>query len=479
MKRFSYIAAVLAVSVASLAIAQTTRSVPAGRGTLTFSFQTIVQNCETSPGRPTHDTLYSYTNFSYTEGTTTTQLSSMEASRSSGPTGGSCIPEPTENGSAKTSTFAVTFVPSGTTGGGSASVNYFSIGYINPKYIVVGVTYAPPGPSSSVTYTVSHFLSNTTSAVNTFSNSNMVSVSLAYKGMIPGVTGGSVTVDSSTTTAQTQATTNTLTLSSESSLSNTTYGTGSELSPVNHDYDILWLWLNPVAIFTVDPNNQGPVTWDGYGYDENDQPGLDIVKISVGQLNGHFAIDPSLRSALNRSWAGNKQTFASGNPGLTSADFQAILSLDPFLTINYAKPYASTTPDGRFTLASGAGQSFDYAQALPGDHPSSTTLNNSTTATTIQGQSATSSISTEFGVDFSFSSSLFFTSFQRDLKYSNTYTTTYQTNSTLTSTTTDNDALTIVGPSCTGNPCTPQYAGPPSFEVYQDNIWGTFAFLPN
>src|ERR1700680_1502518 len=41
-------------------------------------------------------------------------------------------------------------------------------GYVNPKYVTLGVTYAPPGPQSFVDYTNSKLVSNTSSFTNTF-----------------------------------------------------------------------------------------------------------------------------------------------------------------------------------------------------------------------------------------------------------------------------------------------------------------------
>jgi hypothetical protein len=63
-----------------------------------------------------------------------------------------------------------------------------------------------------------------------------------------------------------------------------TFGTMNYDAPVNHDYDVIWIWLNPAVIFTVYSN--GAVVWNGYGYDTTDQPGMDIVGIQLGALNG-------------------------------------------------------------------------------------------------------------------------------------------------------------------------------------------------
>lgn len=70
-------------------------------------------------------------------------------------------------------------------------------GFVNPKYVVVGVTYAPPGSSSYVQYTGTTSIGNTTTIASSFSNAVgfSVSVTASIKGW--GAK-GSVTGTSST-----------------------------------------------------------------------------------------------------------------------------------------------------------------------------------------------------------------------------------------------------------------------------------------
>ena len=63
-------------------------------------------------------------------------------------------------------------------------------GYIDPKYVVLGVTYAPPGPQSSVTYTDSQGLATTTSLSQSASSGTSYSVNLTVTGKILGWKGG-------------------------------------------------------------------------------------------------------------------------------------------------------------------------------------------------------------------------------------------------------------------------------------------------
>jgi hypothetical protein len=140
-------------------------------------------------------------------------------------------------------------------------------------------------------------------------------------------------------------------------VSDTTTGTGDAFNPVNHDYDIIWLWLNPLLIFTVDPNNPANVQANGYGYDPNDPAGandIDKFPVLVGCLNGHFGACPSVANTLARSWVTtNEPTVqwpAGDGPGINSNDIAQILKADPFTDPAYSlpSPLPLNSPDGRF-----------------------------------------------------------------------------------------------------------------------------------
>lgn len=120
-------------------------------------------------------------------------------------------------------------------------------GYVDPKYVVVGVTYAPPGPSSFVTYSSGTTLATTKSTSATFSSNVTVSTSIATKTGIKGWAKGNVTVSNSNGVTQQSSSSSSVTLSLASQFATKTPGTPNAYSPVNHDYDIIWLWLNPVA----------------------------------------------------------------------------------------------------------------------------------------------------------------------------------------------------------------------------------------
>ncbi len=387
-------------------------------------------------------------------------------------------------------------------GSGSSNTVHFTItalgyqGYVDPKYIVLGVTYAPPGPSAStfVNYQNSTFVGTTRSLSSSFESSNTKSVSITNGGGLPFVANGKITSTYASTASQTSKSTSTVTVSFQVNQGEKTGGTGSYFAPVDNDYDTIYVWLNPAAIFTVVDGNPVPV-WNGYGVDTTDEAGMDIVAIQLGYLNGHFgAIPPDIQTSLNRAWAA-KQVFGSGEgPALTSADLAQIASSDPFSVSTYGKsiigyaPPAGTTSDDRFTLSACSSQSsFDYLQAAPSASAAVYTCTLTYTNLTTQAEDLSSSYQQTFSTDVSFSGTGFLVNFSADLKTSNTLTWTTDSQSSITASTTSTSSFSDQGPPC-GNttqgvgPCVPVYdsAGnqPTQFEVYQDNEFGTFMFAP-
>jgi len=390
-------------------------------------------------------------------------------------------------------------------------------GYINPKYLIVGVTYAPPGGTNSfVSYASTNFVGMTSSNMSSFAQNYTESVSISggagCGGGVGNLVGFSatacVTGTESTGDTQTSNTSNSITLSMQTTTSDKTPGVPNVYSPVDHDYDIIYLWLNPVVLFNVPGTNtptSGTVTWTGYGYDYADPlHEVDIWPVYVGWLNGHFAngqtitcngvvgtIDCQDADAFARGWV-TTQMFAPGaGPGITSSDYPKILSADPFaanpaytVTLDPGQTPPTTT-DGRFSVAEQSNttpESFPYKQA-PLDSP--TGLNemfaqqysNSSTV----GKGATSTFTQGFGLEEKFNDTFFGLGVQYDFKQNWNYTWTNSWQNTVTNTTTQVNTLSITGPPCpaTVAPCNPQYTEPHEFATYQDNLYGTFMFWPN
>jgi len=366
-------------------------------------------------------------------------------------------------------------------------------GIINPKYVILGVIYAPPGPQSNVEYTSSTFVGNTTTLNSSFSSETSLSVSIGAE--IAGWGSmGKILGTSTTSYTETTGTTSTVTLSQTTSLSDKTTGTPNAFSPINHDYDQVVLWLNPVLEYTITPGSQIKVEWNGYGYDTCDQPAMDIYFVYVGYLNGDFGPNPSVAQVLARSWATNPncpaQTWPSGEgPGLTATDLASVMAADPFSNPSYVFALApgvspATTTDGRFTIATANPiynqvTDFPYVQCAPGGGACDSEMySNGYTYTSTLGQTAMYQFKQAFGLQEQFSETAFGIGITGSVNQTQTLTWQNVWQNTITNTATETNELLIQGPSCTGSPCSPVYQGPGEFDAFQDNLYGSFAFIP-
>lgn len=351
--------------------------------------------------------------------------------------------------------------------------------YVHPKYVILGIVYAAPGPQSFVQYTTTTSAVTTTSLSNSFSQSNAVSSTVGVSdSVLKGVFNASVTATETSTTTQSSSDGTTATLSTQFALSDKIFGTPNAYAPVNHDYDTIYLWLNPVALFTVLPQPYTGLQWNGFAFDEAwGSDGMEIVPVQVGQLNGDFPIDPSLASILDRTWA-NYLVWPSGEtPALTATDLATILAADPFSNSAYTPILAgssNTTTDGRFTEF--GTQSLPYIQPEPGQTPSNRSITATTTSTNSTTNTQSYSFKQSYGIDVSLSAAAKLVSDQ--LKDTTTLTWTYQYTVTNSATNQVGQQISVTGPPCSGNPCSPQYAGPGEFVAFQDNLWGTFVAIP-
>lgn len=368
-------------------------------------------------------------------------------------------------------------------------------GYINPKFVVLGVTYAPPGPSSStyVEYSNSDLVGTQTSLANSFTNSNSYSVTLSVGAGIAKVINGTVTASSTQTTTQKTTNSQTVALSVKVASGEKTEGTGNYFAPVDHDYDIIWVWLNPALIFTT---NGDQVAWNGYGFDSRDEDGMDVVGVALGYLNGDFgAIPPDIQTSFNRAWSAS-QTYATGHgPALDAHDLSVIAAADPFSASTYGETYIGYVPptpataDNRYTISlCSQSQSFGYTQAPPSTTANVYTCSVTYTNMSQQAKSITNSYQLGYSVSVDLSAN-FLSFFSSELKYSSSQILTWenQASTQLTNSSTSTATLSVQGPPCNNvnpgvGPCVPVYDAsgtePTQFEVYQDNLYGTFMFAP-
>jgi hypothetical protein len=323
-----------ALSGAGPAFAQTynkTVNLGANLGTLNYTVTLVARSCE-ALGVLVDFTQQSYYNFSYVSTQNVGQPISGStyyagiASRFSG--SGNCPtrygPTIAYNGNG----YTISISP-----GSDESVKAtMSVpGYVNPKYIVLGVTYAPPGPQSFMNYANSALVSNTSSVGQTLSSGYTLSIATTLNAGILGWANGSTTTTASTSWMQASTNTSSVTVSKESGVSVSVPGPANAYIGIDHDYDVIWVWLNPVALFTL--NSGGAVQWNGYGYSTLDQSAMDVVGVYVGCLNGDLSqtsCNSLYQTAFARNWAA-VETWPSGQgPGLTSTDLQSILGADPY-----------------------------------------------------------------------------------------------------------------------------------------------------
>ena len=394
----------------------------------------------------------------------------------------------------------------------------FVMEYVNPKYLVVGVTYAPPGGASSfVSYQNSVTVGNSSTISNSFTDAfkenSSLSVGISCSGNsgslgscpMKVVSSASETVTDSQSSSSTQKTTNSNQITLSTTISDTPklFGVPNAYSPVNHDYDTIWLWLNPVSLFSLYSANGnlggGPVVWTGYGYDTDDAPGLDIVQISVGYLNGGFKdsngeplpLPSALAGRLSRSWVPASQQFAPGQgPGITSADLANILRADPFAYNPYDSnsgyllfdpgTNSATSKDGRFTQATP--MLVNYVPPAPGQSPSTDMITITNQTSTVATQTSDYSYAVSWGLEEKFSIGfLKIINITSDL--SQTWTLTWDNVATTATTQTSTQISTaqITSPPACPTPTAscPMYTEPSSFTIYQDNLYGTLLFWPD
>ena len=380
-----------------------------------------------------------------------------------------------------------------------------TFGYINPKYVVAGVLYSPPGSRSTAVYTNSTMVSNTSSIMQSFTSSTTVSTSTQVLSGVPTPTGvfawlnGTETQTSSNTETQVAQNNLTVTATLNTSSGTTIPGPATDYIGLNHDYDIIKVWINPVLLFTV-YNTTMPgetaVGWWGYGSSALDTTApIDIWPIPVGCLNGDFPQTDSAcaspLSAFQRPWAANENWPAGQGPGLTQTDLDNILAADPWGTCHPNLPVGSTACPTysagflfpNFSLSDQT--QLTYIQPLPGGLPSSNSYQVSTTNSQTQGSTTASTYSQTWGYEFDQVGTGFLSAFSSKLSFSQTLTWSYSYTTTALIANTMTGTANIVGPACAGNPCNPSYPPSPNtfgnvtaFDIFIDARFGTFAFLP-
>ena len=352
-------------------------------------------------------------------------------------------------------------------------------GWINPKYVVVGVMYSPPGRSSSVTYGNDTVVGSSTSVLSSFSSAYAKSTSLTASGNILGVVNASATTTRSQNYSQSLDVGSSIAINQSTSFSRTLSGFSDPYRGLNHDYDYIFVWLNPMLRFTA---GDAYISWDGFGYDTADMPEMDVVGIQLGCLNGNFrntsdwtACTNVYNGAFQRRWAMNNVD--GSGPALTGgdqcvygsgSDLCNIMAADPFsdptYAINWPASGTYTTPDGRFTLCHGScAQTISYQPYLATHYAETYSV------TTSESQTAKRQYTETYAMSSSVSGTLFGTNYNKAMSSSTTLTWSEQFSSATNNSASQTASFSIVGPD-------PSYAGPIQFVIYQDNLYGTFVF---
>ncbi len=339
-------------------------------------------------------------------------------------------------------------------------------GSIDPKFIVLAVTYAPPGAKSTVSYGTSTLLGTSSSLQDSFTNVTSVSDSV---GTGVGVSlfgiGGSTSITGTASSQYTQESDTTTTISINKTVSNglTVYGPASSGLGLDHDYDVIWVWLNPKVNLTAG-SSSGVLLWNGYSFDNRDPyDEMDVIGLYVYCLKNPTSSNQNCtanQSRLARTWD------TSGLGGLTAVDYNSILARDPFVQNPYYNPNSDSS--GRYDLQNTP--TINYVPAPAGGQPYNQTFGTNYQATTSLGQTASDSYQVGFSIDIKTSAGLIL-DLQNDLKSSNTTTWENKWSTTQTQTTGQTAMLSITGPLSTDG-----YTGPTGFQVWKDNVYGTFMF---
>lgn len=331
-------------------------------------------------------------------------------------------------------------------------------GTIYPKYQVLGVDYAPPGSRSFVSYSANFSRGGSTSLTQAFSNQTSVSVTSTLKvGIEPVKASHSTTITGAY--SQQGETTNGSSWSINATGGQTVSGPASSAAGIDHNYDIVWLWLNPAVDLTL----TGPASfnWDGYAYNAADPVNqMDVLYLYVYELKNPALIPANVASRLARTWD------VSGVGGLTDADYQAILTANPFATNPLYDPNMDSS--GRFSPA--GGRTFDYRPAGTGGQAVTeyfeTTAQTSTTNTSTAEDTRSIGFSVENSVNTSFK-----VGFDLNLKVSHTWTTSTRSSTSNTLAPGQKAGFSITGPEAADN-----YTGPTAIQIWRDNIYGSYMF---
>jgi hypothetical protein len=332
-------------------------------------------------------------------------------------------------------------------------------GQILPKYEILGVDYAPPGSSSFVTYSASFSRGGSTSISKSLKNQVSVTVSESQKFDI-GILSSHLSFSITGLYAQTGESTRGDSWSITTTGSDTIPGPAASVVGINHDYDIVWIWLNPAVELTL--TGPASIQWNGYSYNPADPVNeMDVTYLYVYELKNPALIPPNVVSRMARTWD------QSGVGGLTAADYAAILASDPFAVDPSYNPNTDTT--GRYSPE--GTQTINYRPAGPGAQAITEQREVTSTTGSSSGSSKEITRSVSATINDSLSGGIFKAKLGLELDITDTLTTTTKKSSTSFDDTGQTAKLSITGPLDSDH-----YTGPTAIQVWRDNVYGSFMF---
>jgi hypothetical protein len=332
----------------------------------------------------------------------------------------------------------------------SAGIQFF--GSVNPSYEVAAVYYAPPGHLSYADYSQTTMVGASTDISSSFESSVSKSVTLGYSGSSIFGTGSKSNTAGSTFTQQ-QDSSSSIDVSYNKTQGYKIYGPANDALGLYHPDDEVAVWLNPVANLLL---SGGAVGWTSDSWDGRDPAGnIEVVYPSCYELQNPSNMPPQLAGYMQKTW--------DPSGGLGDSDFAAIALHNPYC--NASPPVDATRYQGPIN-----GSTIPYVEpGSPNQQPSTWYWTTAYSVTNTQGQAAQYTYSLNFGVTYKYSS--FNDLLTEDLAASGTWKWTNKWSSTETSKVTQNATVSITSPAYGSG-----YTGPGEFNMYQDNIYGTYMF---
>ncbi len=318
-------------------------------------------------------------------------------------------------------------------------------------YAVLTVIYAPPGTNgggsaSSVEYGQTSTTGTTTTGATSFNQGYAVTATV---GLGPEVT--RTTIGAGFAYAKSTTDSKSLEISQDGSTSKKTSGPAQD--GIDHNEDLIVLWLNPRVDVTA---TQTSANWTF----SNGEVAI-IQEVKVGQLKEKSQLPSNLWKKYDLP-AGLKETF--NNAGITPADYPEILKRDPLAFVDGSAPFDPSKIDrSRFSLTT---NSFTYSVPTEGGVVSTTTR----TYTNTMVRSALTSGMDSYKVSASIEQSFKIPTLAKaSLKAEGSWEWTNTSSNESKKAGSQTASVTIGGPAA-------GYGGPVNALVYYDTVYKTFMF---